>query len=630
MKTSCYLSTVIPFLHYLPTAYSKNSDLWDIYEDTFKSTKYIDLTHAFEPVQAVWPGFANAEFRAAVAGQKIEGYVEVGEEFTYAKHGFVATAYNLFTDQYGTQLDPPAHWDELGATISDIPATYALRPLVVINIADQVAKDEGYHLQVSDVEVWEEQYGQIPEGSVVMVRSDWHKNWSDTERFAQKPFPGVGLEALKFLHNEREILFHGHEPLDTDTTPTLEGEYWLLHNHYAQAEGVANLDQVPEYGALLSIGFAKPKGGTGGYARYVAIAPEDWEYGVSVIDKPGAPLPKQQYPLERDDNGVMITSIDYSVESYVRVNNYKNSDLWDIYEDTFKSTKYIDLTHAFEPVQAVWPGFANAEFRAAVAGQKIEGYVEVGEEFTYAKHGFVATAYNLFTDQYGTQLDPPAHWDELGATISDIPATYALRPLVVINIADQVAKDEGYHLQVSDVEVWEEQYGQIPEGSVVMVRSDWHKNWSDTERFAQKPFPGVGLEALKFLHNEREILFHGHEPLDTDTTPTLEGEYWLLHNHYAQAEGVANLDQVPEYGALLSIGFAKPKGGTGGYARYVAIAPEDWEYGVSVIDEPGAPLPQQQYPLERDGNGVMITSIEDHASELGSMIGLAALFLLME
>ena len=112
--------------------------------------------------------------------------------------------------------------------------------------------------------------------SVVFVRSDWYKKWADVARFNQKPFPGVSLDALKFLHLERKILFHGHEPLDTDTTPTLEGEHWLLHNNFAQAEGVANLDKVPEAGALVTIGFAKPLGGSGGYARYIAIAPADW------------------------------------------------------------------------------------------------------------------------------------------------------------------------------------------------------------------------------------------------------------------------------------------------------------------------------------------------------------------
>jgi kynurenine formamidase len=138
-----------------------------------------------------------------------------------------------------------------------------------------------------------------------MVRSDWHKRWNDLARFTAKPFPGVSLDALKFLHVERKILFHGHEPLDTDTTPNLEGEAWLLHNHYTQAEGVTNLDQVPEAGALITIGFAKPLGGTGGYARYIAIAPSDWAHGVTIAQAPGAPLPKQPAPLRRDDRGVM-------------------------------------------------------------------------------------------------------------------------------------------------------------------------------------------------------------------------------------------------------------------------------------------------------------------------------------
>jgi len=52
-----------------------------------------------------------------------------------------------------------------------------------------------------------------------MVRSDWYTRWADVERYNKKPFPGIALDALKFLHLQRKILFHGHEPLDTDTTP---------------------------------------------------------------------------------------------------------------------------------------------------------------------------------------------------------------------------------------------------------------------------------------------------------------------------------------------------------------------------------------------------------------------------
>lgn len=286
------------------SALAGDGSLWKVYDESLKSAKYIDLTHAFAPVQPVWPGFSNARFKPAVAGQDIPGYVATGEEFTYDKHGFVASAYDLTTDQYGTQLDPPSHWNPLGATISDLPPTYAVRPLVVIDISGKVVADEGYHLQIDDIEAWEAKHGRIPEGSVVFVRSDWYKKWSDTARFNQKPFPGVGLDALKFLHLDRKILFHGHEPLDTDTTPTLEGEHWLLHNDFVQAEGVANLDKVPEAGALVTIGFAKPEGGSGGFARYVAIAPADWPEGVTIAEAPGAPLPRQPAPLVRDENGV--------------------------------------------------------------------------------------------------------------------------------------------------------------------------------------------------------------------------------------------------------------------------------------------------------------------------------------
>jgi hypothetical protein len=65
------------------------------------------------------------------------------------------------------------------------------------------------------------------------------------------------------------------------------------------AEGVANLDQVPEAGALVIIGYPKFGGGLGGYARYIAVCPSDWPYGVT-IGQQDAPLPKSDKPLHYD------------------------------------------------------------------------------------------------------------------------------------------------------------------------------------------------------------------------------------------------------------------------------------------------------------------------------------------
>jgi len=266
--------------------------LWKAYDDDFRHAKYIDLTHTITPDSPVWHGFGPPKFGPTVNPA-------TGKPYTYKADGFEATHYDLATDQLGTQLDPPAHWAPEYPGIDELPPTYAVRPLAVISIVDQLKKNPGYHLQVSDVLAWEKRHGRIPEGAVVFVRSDWSKRWNEKGIAANPVFPGVSLAALKFLHLERHILFHGHEPLDTDTTLTLEGEAWLMHHGYTQAEGVANLDQVAETGCLVAIGYPKFKGGTGGYARYVAICPPGWKYGVS-IGAADAPLPKSDKPLHWD------------------------------------------------------------------------------------------------------------------------------------------------------------------------------------------------------------------------------------------------------------------------------------------------------------------------------------------
>lgn len=280
--------------------------LWNFYETVLKRARYIDLTHALAPGCPLGEGFKDFSVHAAVAGMTIPGLVRKGQPFTYATEGVAITAYDLPMDHIGTQYGPPAHMNDHGATISDIPPTVSLRPLAVINCAPQVRKDPGYQAKVADVLSWERRHGRVPAGSVVMFRSDWYKQWQHPHRFTRQPFPGVELETLKFLHLRRGILMHGHEPLDTDNTaPKFLAETWLLKHNFAQAEGVAHLDLVPESGALVSIGFAKFAGGTGGFARYIAIAPPQWPHGVTLAEQSGAPLPTHEHPLKRGPDGVL-------------------------------------------------------------------------------------------------------------------------------------------------------------------------------------------------------------------------------------------------------------------------------------------------------------------------------------
>src|SRR4030095_183181 len=132
-----------------------------------------------------------------------ESIPPTGVPHASAAAGCEATASQLQTDQLGTQLDPPAHWAPEYAAIDELPPTFAVRPLVVISIVDQARRDFNYHLQVSDIRQWERRYGRIPEGSVVMVRSDWSKRWPDPALATLTRFPGVSLAALQFLHLQR-------------------------------------------------------------------------------------------------------------------------------------------------------------------------------------------------------------------------------------------------------------------------------------------------------------------------------------------------------------------------------------------------------------------------------------------
>ena len=271
--------------------------------------------------------------------------------------------------------------------------------------------------------------------------------------------------------------------------------------------------------------------------------------------------------------------------------------LWSVWDNAFARARFVSLSHVLTPDTPVWSGFPTTTRFQQGTGRLDEKSPYAA--FTYEKTGLETTAYTFATDQFGTQLDPPAHWHQCFPSIDELPATLALRKLAVISIAEKVAADPNYHLTAADVHAWERANGAIPVGSVVMVRSDWSKRWPDAARIqpADKKFPGSTLDAIKLLHLERKILLHGHEPLDADSTPTLVVEDWLMNNGYMQAEGVANLDQVPATGALIAIGFPRLKGGTGGYASFTAICPPDWPYGARSGEVAEAPLPYNEKRL---------------------------------
>ena len=230
------------------------------------------------------------------------------------------------------------------------------------------------------------------------------------------------------------------------------------------------------------------------------------------------------------------------------------------------SKKFVDLTHSFAPDTPVWSGFGQAKFTPAADPKTHKPYM-----IKYA--GFRATFYEI-VGQYGTHVDPPAHFDEKGITMDEIPLKQMILPLIVLDDTLYLANDQNHAFSVADLRAWEKQHGRIPRGSFVALRTDMYKDWnSNPERFKRAPFPAWAFETIRFLYEQRGVVATGHEAMDTDTTEKMDSETYILqHGHY-QIEVMANLDKVPPKGALVVVTWPKVRKGLGFPARVFAILP---------------------------------------------------------
>ncbi len=235
----------------------------------------------------------------------------------------------------------------------------------------------------------------------------------------------------------------------------------------------------------------------------------------------------------------------------------------------------VDLTHPFEPGIPKWSGFPDEKRETVYWYEKGRG--SLGE-------GFFSEVYT-HVGQWGTHVDPPAHFIKGLRTVDQIELKEMILPLIVIDVHADAEKNPDYTLTLDRVKKWERDHGAIPQGAFVAMRTDWSKRWPDGAKMDNKDssgvahYPGWSQEALRYLYEERKITASGHETTDTDPGSATSKDdysletYVLSTNHY-QIEMLANLDQVPEAGAIVISTFPKPKGGSGFPARVFAILPD--------------------------------------------------------
>jgi kynurenine formamidase len=239
-----------------------------------------------------------------------------------------------------------------------------------------------------------------------------------------------------------------------------------------------------------------------------------------------------------------------------------------------RTCAWVDLTHAFAPGVPHYVGFPDEERR--VLYDFDAGVGELGS-------GFLAHEYR-HVGQWGTHMDPPAHFTRGGRTQDEVGVEEMILPLVVLDVRAACAADPDFACSRATVAAWEAEHGPVPGGSFVALHTGWDARWPDGDAMQNAGddgvahYPGWGVDALELLVEERGVTAVGHDMTDTDpgalvSAGQVPAEAYILGADRWQIELLANLGAVPATGALIVATWPKPLGGSGFPARAFAIVP---------------------------------------------------------
>jgi kynurenine formamidase len=203
------------------------------------------LSHIIDRNIPQWQGDPPVKFDTVAQLEK-DGYYLRG--FSLGEHG-------------ATHINAPKSFHTFGVGIDKYPAESLVVSAVVIDIRAQSAVNSDYVLTVADVLAWEEEYGEIPAGSVVILYTGWQEKWRDKNAFFNQDaqgslhFPGFGSDATQFLLNERQIAGVGIDThgVDSGQDTSFAINRLVLEKPRIVLENLTNLDQLPPRGAMLAI-----------------------------------------------------------------------------------------------------------------------------------------------------------------------------------------------------------------------------------------------------------------------------------------------------------------------------------------------------------------------------------------
>ncbi len=221
----------------------------------------------------------------------------------------------------------------------------------------------------------------------------------------------------------------------------------------------------------------------------------------------------------------------------------------------------VDLSHTLSPSFPAFPGVVTPGERSTVV--------------TVEENGFYMQRWS-FDEHQGTHMDFPAHFIADGLRVDAIPAGALVGPAVVIDIAARAEEDPDAMVMVDDLQAWEMENGEIPEGAFVMMYAGWDELLGTPAFLGDDSglhFPGFSGEASEWLVNERSIHGVGVDTISIDhgISSTFDTHYTILGAGLLGIEGVANLGSIKDTQATIVCGIPKYEEGSGGPARIQAL-----------------------------------------------------------
>ena len=230
-------------------------------------------------------------------------------------------------------------------------------------------------------------------------------------------------------------------------------------------------------------------------------------------------------------------------------------------------TTVIDLTHTVSADAPYWPGPDRSPF--------------VHDTLSAHPDGAPRMAAYSAPEHFGTHFDAPVHGGQGLASVDRVPVADLFGPAVVLDVRDAAARDPDYAAGLDVARRWEADYGAIPAGAIVLLRTGWSERWSQGEAYYNADstgalhFPGFAPDLARFLVEERRVAGIG---LDTGSVDPGSAEGFPVHaigngGGAFHLENLSDLSALPEHGAYLVVAPIKIEGGSGGQVRVFGIVP---------------------------------------------------------